>query len=87
MSLALVSGEGDVRAVVARTARDGVTIDALRLGPAAAVLTPPWPVAVLDAPGSFETTVAAARSAVFFIDVGSSPAERRIRRVAVAWPR
>jgi hypothetical protein len=87
MSLALVSGEGDVRAVVARTARDGVTIDALRLGPAAAVLTPPWPVAVLDAPGSFETTVAAARSGVFFIDVGSSPAERRIRRVAVAWPR
>jgi hypothetical protein len=90
--------ERGVRAVIARTWREEVTLDATWLafrqeepgGPA-------WPLVDLDAPGSFDVALALAGDAIVFDDVGiatppgtaapSATGAHRVRRAAVEWHR
>ncbi|HLK40310.1 MAG TPA: hypothetical protein VKU41_26345 [Polyangiaceae bacterium] len=83
ITLALVpAGEG-ARAIVAHSAADCVTLDAVILGPNGQGA--PWPLVDLDAPPSFEVGLALTPDAVFFDDVGVSGASHRVRRAAVSW--
>jgi hypothetical protein len=82
-----VAREGDgFRAVVARANHEGLTLDALRLGPDARPLQPPSRLLDLDAAPTFDVALALAGDAVLFDDVGSAPGARRIRRATVSWP-
>jgi hypothetical protein len=89
-SVALVPparGDTEVRALVARSTTDNVQIDAVRVGFDGAPLGLPFPLLDLDAPPTFEVALACPRDAVFFIDIGDSPADHRVRRAEVSWPR
>jgi hypothetical protein len=83
-NIALTSFPRGAQAVVARSADAGVTLDAFSLSPDGRQ-QPPWPIADLDAPPSFDVVLALAGGAAFFDDVGASATEHRVRRVAVSW--
>jgi hypothetical protein len=83
-NIALTSSTRGAQAVVARSADAGVTLDAFSLSPDGRQ-QPPWPIADLDAPPSFDVVLALAGGAAFFDDVGASATEHRVRRVAVSW--
>jgi hypothetical protein len=70
---------GNAQMVVARSAHDGVTLDAVTGGGTSSVVD-------LEAAAPFEVAVALAGGAIFYVDAGSTPAERRVRRLAIAWP-
>ncbi len=78
-----------VRAIVARTWRDEVTLDAAVLPAAGDGLpTTAWSLVGLDAPGSFEVALASpGGGALFFDDVGAAGGAHRLRRAAIDWPR
>jgi hypothetical protein len=80
-----VAGDG-ARAVVVRSAKDEVTLDAVSLRPDGTAGTP-WALLDLDAPGSFEVSTALTPDAVFFDDVGASVSDHRVRRAAISWTR
>jgi hypothetical protein len=87
-AIALEEGAGDgARVVVASTARDEMSLQALRVSADGVAVGPPWHLLDLDAPGSFDVTLALAGQAAFFVDMGSSAADHRVRRAAIAWPR
>ena len=72
------------QAIVARSGRDWVTLDALELtgdGPGA----PAWPVVDLDAPAPFDVALALAGGALFYDDTGGAGGHRRVRRVTISW--
>jgi hypothetical protein len=86
-----------VRAVIARTWLDEVTLDATWLAsrPDESV-APAWPVVDLDAPGSFDVALSLTGDAIVFDDVGITPpgtmapsgaGAHRVRRAAVEWHR
>jgi hypothetical protein len=80
-------GSPDVRALVVRNTADNVQIDTLFLGLDGVPEGPAFPLLDLDAPSTFEAALACPHDAVFFVDVGDSPADHRVRRAQVAWPR
>ena len=85
IAMALQRSESTVRAVVARTVGDSVTLDAVVFSADVPAGAQPYPLVDLDAPGSFEVTVALAGASVFFDDVGKTPANHRVRRAVVGW--
>jgi hypothetical protein len=86
--VALQGGAGGVRAVVVEASRDGLSMDGFRLGGEdSSAIEHPSDLLDLDAPASFDVTLALAGDAVVFSDVGASPGDRRVRRAAVAWKR
>jgi hypothetical protein len=86
-----------VRAVIARTWLDEVTLDATWLASRPdEPVAPAWPLVDLDAPGSFDVALALAGDAILFDDVGvttpgtaasSGTGAHRVRRAAVEWHR
>jgi hypothetical protein len=80
-------GDTEVRALVARSIADSVQIDAVRVGLDGAPLGVPYSLLDLDAPPTFEVALACSGDAVFFIDIGDSPSDHRVRRAEVSWPR
>jgi len=80
-------GASAVRALVARSTSDSVQIDAVLVGLDGTPAGPSYPLLDLDAPPTFEVSLACPRDAVFYIDVGDSPADHRVRRAEVAWSR
>lgn len=78
---------GGVHAVIARSAGDEVTLDGLAIGADGTPATKPWPLLDLDASGSFDVALALAGGALVYDDMGSSPADHRVRRAAVEWRR
>ena len=84
--VSLASTPEGARAIVVRTSRDEVTLDALALRPDG---TPghPWPLLDVDAPASFDVSTALTADAVFFDDVGTSLSGHRVRRAAISWGR
>jgi hypothetical protein len=66
--------ERGVRAVIARTWRDEVTLDATWLSSRRdEPVAPAWPLVDLDAPGSFDVALALAGDVLFFDDVAPAP--------------
>jgi hypothetical protein len=86
-ALALERAGAGVRVVVASTSRDEVTLEALLVSGDGLPAGPPWRLLDLDAPASFEVSLALAGDAAFFDDTGSSAGDHRVRRAAIAWPR
>ncbi len=78
-------GAGALRAVVARSTADSVQIDAVLVGIDGAPASRPYPLVDLDAPPTFEVALAFPRDDVYFIDIGDSPADHRVRRAGVSW--
>jgi hypothetical protein len=85
IAMALQRSDTAVRAVVARSVGDSVTLDAVVFSANVPAGAQPWPLVDLDAPGAFEVTVALAGASVFFDDVGKTPANHRVRRAVVGW--
>ncbi|MCL2450405.1 MAG: hypothetical protein FWD17_15770, partial [Polyangiaceae bacterium] len=89
-AIILARGGSGVRAVVACAAPDGITLETKTFrndGIADATDVAPLPLLDLDAPPSFEVTLALAGDGLIFDDVGRSRRDHRVRRAAVAWPR
>jgi hypothetical protein len=83
-----LSSDGDgARALVARSHRDEVSLDAVSLRADGTAVPPAWRLFDLDAPATFDVSLAVAGDAVYFDDVGTSPTEHRIRRLALSWRR
>lgn len=85
-TLALGAAGDGLRAILARSDADDVTLDAVALSAEGAPARP-WPLLDLDAPSSFDVAVALVGDAVFYDDIGATPSEHRIRRAAVQWGR
>jgi hypothetical protein len=81
------TARGAVRAIVVRSGKTNLTLDALLLGADGMPLTKAWPLMDLEAPVSFDVTVALAGDAVIFDDVGAVPSDHHVRRAVVAWRR
>ncbi len=86
-SIALGPSRDGVRAVIARTLANDVTLDALILGPDGAPTTKPWSLLDVEAPTSFDVAMALAADTLVFDDVGNAPGEHHVRRATVAWRR
>ena len=89
-AVTLASEDGprpSVRALVAGSVGDAVTLLAARLGPDGAVLGTPTTLLDLEAAAPFDVPLALAGDALFFDDSGSSPTEHRVRRAAIDWRR
>jgi hypothetical protein len=86
-AIALAPAHDAVRAVVVRSGTTNLTLDALLLGADGTGLTKAWPLMDLEAPVSFDATVALAGDAVVFDDVGATPSDHHVRRAVVAWRR
>ncbi len=88
-ALALASdvASGGVRAFVARSHRDELTIDAVALRADATPVPPAWRLLDLDAPATFDVALSASPEALFFDDIGLTATDHRIRRAALAWRR
>jgi hypothetical protein len=65
--------------LVARSAHDGVTLDAVTAEGATSVLD-------LEAAAPFEVSLVLAGDSAYYVDAGASPAERRVRCLGLAWP-
>jgi hypothetical protein len=85
-ALALAPFGNGARAIVARDDRDELTLDAVEISGDA---TPgrAFRLVDLDAPGSFDLALGFLGDALFYGDVGPSPAAHRVRRAALGWPR
>jgi hypothetical protein len=86
-TLVLESTGDGVRALAARSSGQDVTIDAVALREDGTAASHAWPLVDLDAPSSFDVALSVTGGAVFFDDIGATPADHRIRRAAVAWVR
>jgi hypothetical protein len=84
-ALVLAPYGGGARAVVARNDHDEMTLEALFVG-ADAAPGRPFRLLDLDAPGSFELSLALVGDGLFFDDTGTTPAGHRVRRATLAWP-
>ncbi|HEY3819645.1 MAG TPA: hypothetical protein VGL81_20895 [Polyangiaceae bacterium] len=83
-SLALAPAADGVHAIVARSDRDDVTLDAVGLAPDGTA-GHPWPLLDLDAPGTFEVALALSGETLYFDDIGRTLAGHRVRRAALSW--
>jgi hypothetical protein len=86
-SIALAAAGDGARVVVARSSGDVVSLDAVLLGPDASPVASPWPLFDLDAPPSFDVSLAFAGDALVFADVGAASGDHRVRRAAIRWRR
>lgn len=86
-TLELESAADGVRAFAARSNGQDVAIDAVSLRADGTAASPPWTLVDLDAPSSFDVALSVAGDAVYFDDIGATPADHRIRRAGVAWAR
>jgi hypothetical protein len=80
-------GATEVRALVARSTADSVQIDGILVGLDGTPKGRPYPLLELDAPPTFDVSLACPRDAVFFVDIGDSPSDHRVRRAEISWPR
>jgi hypothetical protein len=64
--------------VVARSAHDGVTLDAVTAEGATSILE-------IAAAAPFDVAMVLAGGNAYYVDAGASPAERRVRRLGMAW--
>jgi hypothetical protein len=87
IAITLASARDAVRAIVVRSGRASLTLDALLLGADGMPVTKPWPLMDVEAPVSFDVTVALAGDALIFDDVGAAPGDHHVRRALVAWRR
>lgn len=83
-ALALEPSAHGAQAIVARSSRDGSTLDAIDLS-ADGESGRPWPAVDLDAPASFDVALSLAGDAVFYNDIGAGAADHRIRRLTISW--
>ncbi len=86
-AIALERAGSDIRAVVARTWRDEVTLDAAKLSSDLGTPSAVWPLVDLDAPGSFDVALALSGDGLYFDDLGSAASDHRLRRASVDWRR
>ena len=80
-------GASAVHALVARSTPDSVQIDTVLVGLDGTPAGLSYPLLDLDAPPTFEAPLACLRDAFFYVDVGDSAADHRVRRAEVGWPR
>jgi hypothetical protein len=83
--IALEAASAGARVVVCRSSREGMTLDAVVLSPAGVARTAPAPLLDLDAPSSFDVSLALAGDELYFTDLGSAPGDHRVRRGAIVW--
>lgn len=83
-AIVVAPSSGGAQAIVARSGRDSVTLDALEIS-ADGSGGPAWPVVDLDAPAPFDVAMALAAGALFYDDAGGAGGHRRVRRVTIAW--
>jgi hypothetical protein len=86
-ALVLVPDGDGARAFIARSHREDVSLDAVALRADGTPVLPAWRLLDLDAPASFDVALAAAGDAVYFDDIGLTPADHRVRRAAIVWRR
>lgn len=86
-TLVLESVGDGVHAFAARSSGQDVTIDAVALRADGSAASPAWTLVDLDAPSSFDVALSVTGDALFFDDIGASPADHRIRRASVSWVR
>jgi hypothetical protein len=86
-AIALAGAGGFVQAIVARSANDVVTLDALRWdrGPSVGAVRETYPLVDLDAPAPFDVALALAGGALFYDDTAVAGGHR-LRRMTIAWP-
>jgi hypothetical protein len=89
-AIALGSSDDGVRAVVARTLGDAVTLDGVVVP--ADDSRPPraWPLLDIDAPAAFDVALAlvgGATGGLFYDDTATAPGSHRVRRATIAWRR
>jgi hypothetical protein len=83
-AIVLAASTEGARAIIARSARDGVTLDAVEIS-SLGEPGPPYSVVDLDAPPSFDVALALCAGALFYDDTGNAPGDHRIRRAAMSW--
>jgi hypothetical protein len=83
-AIVLAPSPGGAQAIVARSGRDSVTLDALEVS-ADGSGGPAWPVVDLEAPAPFDVALALARGTLLYDDAGGAGGHRRVRRVTIAW--
>jgi hypothetical protein len=76
-----------VRAVVARSSGEAVTLDAVRISAAGALVGVRSTLLDLEALAPFEAALTLAGDALFFDDEGGAPGEHRVRRASIDWRR
>ena len=84
-ALALAPDGDGVRAFLARSNHEDVTLDGVMLRADGSAATPAWRLLDLDAPGSFDVALAVSGDAIFFDDIGATAAAHRVRRAAITW--
>jgi hypothetical protein len=84
-SIALEAARDGFRAVVARSTPSDIVLDAVRVTSDGAAADDAFALVGLDAPASFETSLAMQGDALFFDDEGRALGERRLRRAVVGW--
>ncbi len=78
-----IAAEGEVmRAVVARSSLDAISLDAIDL---AATVPQAFPLLTLDGPPSLDVALVMEGGALFFNDEGPAPADKRARRASITW--
>jgi hypothetical protein len=86
-AITLAPAHDAVRAIVVRSGKTNLTLDALLLGADGTPVSKPWPLMDLEAPVSFDVAVALAGDALIFDDIGAAPGDHHVRRAVVAWRR
>ena len=86
-TLVLVPDGDGVRAFIARSHRDDVSLDAVALRADGTPVLPAFRLLDLDAPATFDVALAASGDALYFDDVGLTASDHRVRRAALVWRR
>jgi hypothetical protein len=86
-SVVLEPSRDGVRAIVVRSGASSVSLDAIAIASDGGPAGSPWPLLDVEAPASFDVTVALAGDALVFDDVGVAPGDHHVRHAAVAWRR
>lgn len=81
-SVAIEAPGGKLRAVVARSTADSISLDAIDLG---AQAPRGFSILTLDGPPSLDVAMVMHEGALFFNDDGPSPQDKRARRARIAW--
>jgi hypothetical protein len=81
-SVVLDTGGGALHALVARSGRDAITIDAIDLGGRSRAA---YPLLTLDGPPSLDVALVMEGGILYFNDDGPTPADKRARRARIAW--
>jgi hypothetical protein len=84
-SIVLAPSRDGARAVVVRSGRAAVSLDAMAIAADGGVVGNPWPLLDIEAPASFDVAVALAGDTLVFDDVGGAPGDHHVRRATFAW--